>query len=109
MQPPNQTFDAALAAFVAAAQAIVDAYFARNFPNQGAVLSIDPNGKRYRRIVRASTGLGEGARSVHCFVDSTNGDVLYPAGWKGPAKHARGNIYAANPVSGMGPHGARTL
>lgn len=31
-------------------------------------------------------------RRVHSFVDRTNGDILYAAGWKGPAKHARGNV-----------------
>lgn len=31
-------------------------------------------------------------RSAHTFVDTTNGDVLKPASWKTPAKHARGNI-----------------
>jgi hypothetical protein len=32
-------------------------------------------------------------RSVYCFVNMENGDILKPAGWKSPAKHARGNIY----------------
>jgi len=30
--------------------------------------------------------------SVHSFVDLTNGNVLKPASWRAPAKHARGNI-----------------
>lgn len=30
--------------------------------------------------------------SVHAFVDLTTGDLLMPAGWKGPAKGARGNL-----------------
>jgi hypothetical protein len=45
-------------------------------------------GNRYFKVIRGS--------SVHCFVDKTNGDVLKPASWKVPAKHARGNILDAN-------------
>ena len=48
------------------------------------------NGKRYVRIVSES---GPGSRSAFGFIDTTNGDILYAAGWKGPAKNfARGNI-----------------
>lgn len=39
-----------------------------------------------------------GARA---FVDYATGDIFKPAGWKAPAKHARGNIYSAG-------HGAET-
>ncbi len=41
-------------------------------------------GKRYSKIVVGN--------SVWCFVDKTTGDVLKPASWSAPAKHARGNI-----------------
>lgn len=52
-------------------------------------ITIDPNGKKYLRIVSEHGG----SRSVHCFVHRDNGDVLKAAGWSAPAKHARGNIY----------------
>lgn len=42
-------------------------------------------GKRYVRIVRE--------RAAHCFVDSTNGDVLKSHGWASPRHGARGNIF----------------
>jgi hypothetical protein len=32
-------------------------------------------------------------QSVFCFIDMTNGNVLKSAGWKTPAKGARGNIF----------------
>ncbi|RTL04975.1 hypothetical protein EKK58_09215 [Candidatus Dependentiae bacterium] len=32
--------------------------------------------------------------SVFAFVDLSNGDILKPATWAKPAKHARGNIYS---------------
>jgi hypothetical protein len=44
-------------------------------------------GARYVRISRDN--------SAHAFIDRTNGDVLMPATWRSPAKHARGNIFDA--------------
>ncbi len=44
-------------------------------------------GKRYARI--ATTGIN---RSVFCFVDMSNGDILKSASWKAPAKGARGSV-----------------
>jgi hypothetical protein len=50
------------------------------------------------------------SRRSHVFVDRTNGDVLKCESWKKPAKHARGNIFAAdNGLSKMGPYGAEYL
>ena len=43
-------------------------------------------GKKYIRIVID--------KAAYAFIDTTNGDVLKPAGWSSPAKHARGNIFA---------------
>jgi len=62
-------------------------------------------GSRYVRVLPVP--LDQGSRSVHCFVDKTNGDVLMAAGWKAPEKNPRGNIFAAdNGLSRMGPFGA---
>lgn len=87
-----ENFNEKLAAFVAGAQKLVDAQY--NDPAKGMVfdrkLEIDPRGQRFIRIAVAERGQN---RSVWCFVDTTNGDVLKPAGWKKPAKHARGNIF----------------
>lgn len=55
----------------------------------GYSFTVDTGGRKYIRIVMVVPG---GGRSVHAFVDKTNGDLLMPAGWKGPAKGARGNI-----------------
>lgn len=43
------------------------------------------DGKRYSKIVYNG--------SVYAFIDKSNGDVLKPASWNAPAKHARGNIF----------------
>lgn len=102
-----QDFNTALSTFLAGAQKIVDDHFATNFPSLTVpTLTADP-GRRYVRIVKSQYG---NDRSVHCFVDTTNGDVLKAAGWKVPAKHARGNIFNAdNGLGCMGPYGAAYL
>ena len=54
--------------------------------NQYKNIMVD-DGRRYKKIVVGS--------AAWCFVDKTTGDVLKPASWKSPAKHARGNIFDA--------------
>lgn len=94
--------------FVKSCQGIINDYFQKNFSNLiPDVLSIEP-GNRYIKIVRKSDHV-EG-RSVYCFIDKSNGDVLKAATWKAPAKHSRGNLYDdKNGVGSMGPHGAAYL
>lgn len=98
-------FDTALASFVAGCQRIVTEND-RKYDNPDLFktkIEVEP-GRRYVRIVRSDKGL---SRSAHCFVDTKNGDVLKAAGWKAPAKHARGNIFNAdNGLDCMGPYGA---
>ena len=66
-------------------------------------------GSRYVKVYKAEKA-SDGSytsRSVHSFIDRTNGDVLKAETWKAPAKHARGNIYDADfglsRVSAYGP------
>lgn len=50
-------------------------------------------GKKNARIVRAD----QSSRSVHTFIDMTNGNILKAAGWKAPAPNGvRGNIFNEN-------------
>lgn len=56
-------------------------------------------GRKYARVVAERGG-------VYCFVARENGDILKAANWKAPAKHARGNIYDADPLAGVGEYGA---
>lgn len=59
-------------------------------------------GSRYSKITVGT--------SVWCFVDKTNGDVLKPASWKAPAKHARGNIFDEhNGLKYLTPYGPAYL
>ncbi len=62
---------------------------------------VDKGNKRLRVVC---------ANSVHSFVDLASGDVLMAAGWKAPAKHARGNIYDdRNGLGNIGPYGPAYL
>lgn len=83
----KEDFDTALKKFLEFSQRVVDKDMER-FPSQWKKLEL-MNGRRYIRIV-AWNGV---QRSAWAFIDTTNGDILRPAGWKAPAKHARGNIY----------------
>ena len=55
---------------------------------EGYHFGID-EGQRYIKIWHTWNGTG---KSVHAFVDKRNGDLLKAAGWKAPAKGARGNV-----------------
>jgi hypothetical protein len=46
-------------------------------------------GDRYVRIIHAN-----GGNSAYAFIEIATGNILKPASWKSPAKHARGNIFA---------------
>lgn len=47
-------------------------------------------GRKFAKVCRVSYG----SRSVYCFIDLSNGDLLKAASWKAPAKGVRGNIFA---------------
>ena len=62
---------------------------------------------KYARIVK-TTRPGT-SRSVHCFVNLENGDILKAASWKAPARHARGNIFDSDRLKAVGAYGANYL
>ena len=99
-------FETRLQAFLTGAQAILDKYMAEHYPNNTVEKLTLGRGSRYVRIMR----VGPGTNSAWAFIDKTNGDVLKPASWKTPAKHARGNIYdESNGLSKVGPYGPAYL
>ncbi len=102
----TEAFDAALQTFIDGCQRIHTAHMER-YPNVPASVISARSGKRYVKIIMNANGVGG---SVHCFVDATNGDVLKAAGWKAPAKHARGNIFDEhNGLGSMGEYGPASL
>jgi hypothetical protein len=90
-----------LAANLVAAQSFVD--WINDLPRDGSqgtgpsipegyVWSLDRPGAKVVRIVVER----HGSKSVHAFVDLATGDLYKAAGWKAPAKGARGNIATAD-------------
>lgn len=98
------SFEAALGAWLAAAQRMIDEYFAKTYQHtKPPKLEAQAGGVRYVRIVSKDPGAKTG--SAYAFVEIATGDVLKPDGWKRPAKGARGNIYDPE-RPGVGVHGA---
>ena len=88
--------------FVSAIQTATNEHFAANLKSLVPDVISYTIGPKYVRIVktdgvspdRTAWEVGNQSRSVWGFVNLTNGDILKAAGWKAPAKHARGNIFA---------------
>lgn len=107
MAKTTPEFDAALATWLEGCNRIVaenDARFEHVKFNSRVEVE---GGRKYLRVVKRDDC---GGGSAWAFVDTTNGDVLKPASWKAPAKHARGNIYdAQNGLGSIGPYGPAYL
>lgn len=101
----EEKFEVALKSFVAGAQEIARDHAKANGFTGLAEMHFTV-GKRYIKVVRSDSGQS----SVHCFIDK-NGDVLFPATWKAPAKSKpRGNIFDEhNGLARMGPYGPAYL
>lgn len=80
-------FDKAVQGYFDGAQDIINKFFATSIsPPHKLEMS---KGRRYIKIVSHRNP----GRSVFAFIDRTNGDILKPATWNAPAKHARGNVF----------------
>lgn len=85
----SSVFDTKLSLFLNGVRAKIDAHWTSMGYTHGKPAIVTTDGHRYIRIVR-DDGV---QRSAWGFIDKSNGDVLKAAGWKVPAKHARGNIH----------------
>ena len=108
-------FQVAFDAFVVGVQNLVNEHMTRHFPTLSIpTISVDEGG-RYLKLVKTDNWNAHAgahhtpSRSVWGFVDKTNGDILKPAGWKAPAKHARGNIFNNSPLAGVNAYGPNYL
>lgn len=94
-----------LNAFCAAVDVKVAAYYVTaGYTFEPEITRVEM-GKKYARIVQHKKG--EKLGSAFCFVELSTGDIFKPAGYKAPAKHARGNI--ANGAADVGPYGPAYL
>jgi hypothetical protein len=103
--------DPAFEKWLAGCIAMVQLYQQQNYPSLPAKNLETEWGTRYIRICDVERNTGADAatrpsnrRGAWAFIDRTTGDVLKPASFKTPAKHARGNIF--DPQNGMGSMGA---
>lgn len=101
----SPVFVAKLEEFVEALQKMIDVDTKKKFPdtNINDIKLTVENGTKNVRIV--SNGVNSCHRCVWGFVKKENGDILKAAGWKAPAKHARGNIYNDEMLKGCGVYG----
>lgn len=84
----------------------IEAHTKKNFPNLTPKKVGFDKGRKFWRVWTADSV----SKSAHSFLDTETGDILKPAGWKGPAKHPRGNIFSADVgMSGVGAYGAKYL
>ena len=96
-----ENFETKLTEFMARIQEMMNKNISINPPTIQA-----ERGQRYIRIVRH----GPAEHSVYCFVEMATGDILKPAGYKTPAKHARGNILDEHGgMSWLTPYGVGSL
>ena len=101
-------FEAALATFIAGCTKISNDHREKWYPSCPEVVFSQTAGKRYVKVIRGDVSGGQ--RSVHCFVEVVTGNVLKAAGWKAPAKHARGNIFDEhNGLNRMNEYGPEYL
>lgn len=109
MDTPTATqFEIALSNFIAGAQRKLDEAYGPNYPENCKEVLVAVPGKRYTKVVRARKEGGEHG-SVYCFIDQ-NGDILKPASWRAPAKHARGNLFTLDGgLNGVGAYGPNYL
>jgi hypothetical protein len=102
---------AALDAFVAAITAKGTEYLDRSGATWG-VAFVAERGPKNIRIIRKDVynGVAQEHGSAHCFIEAATGHILKAAGYKAPAKHARGTIHT--PTFGaeyVGPYGPAYL
>jgi hypothetical protein len=103
-----EEFDKALAGFLMAAQLKLNQRYV-DFAGRTGRIQIE-SGPKYIRVISAeylANGDSGGSRSAFCFIDRESGNVLKPAGWKGPEhRNPRSNIFAddygASGVTGYG-------
>jgi hypothetical protein len=90
----EENFEICLALFLSAAQDKINVYFVTNFAGLAAPTLVLDRNRKYVRVVKEDA-IGSG-RSVYCFINTENGDIL-KGSWKAPVKKGvRGNIFSGD-------------
>lgn len=110
--PSPEQFEAALTNFLVLLQNKLDVIKSRDPRNvMHTKFELMRGPKRVRVVARdviVATGEVRGG-SAYAFIDNETGDILKPASWAAPAKHARGSIYAEDPVKCCEEHSVTYL
>lgn len=96
----NDEIDIALIKYVRAVQENHNNYMKVNYSNVSPKTLVIQKGEQFAKIIKSESGTHQ---SVYCFIalkdnetkglgKVNKGDLFKPAGWRAPAKHARGNI-----------------
>jgi hypothetical protein len=102
---PRPATDEDLAKWVGKVHDMREVERRKRFPNLDPVPLTIEKGRKYARIVCNHSN----QRLVYCFIQLDNGDILKSESWRKRAKYARGNIFAADPLGGVGVYGAAYL
>lgn len=107
----NIKFVEAFNGFIAKVEGLMDSHYSKEFPSLPKPIIGYDEGSKYIRVWKGERhSSGKISKYAYCFVDKSNGDVLKCAGWKAPAKKARGNIYSPKGgLEGVNPYGANYL
>ena len=116
----THTYDEAMENFLSKLTEDAQSYVAR-FKHMDSVVFKTDGGRKYIKVKyftdRVYTDYETGIEtivkdtrgSIHCFVDSTTGDIYKPAGWRAPYTKGnnavRGNIYDSSTYQKTDMHG----
>jgi hypothetical protein len=90
--------------FLKRMQGMVNAHYGTHYPLLALPNFQAKAGKKYVKITTNNGG------SVFAFIDAETGDILKPANFKAPAKHARGNIFdQSGGLDAITPYGVKYL
>lgn len=113
--PTAPATEADLEAFLAGAQAVCDAYMAKNFPTQATKLVLLPAHpqSKFRKVIDLNGFKNDDGTfrfndhgSAWAFIEIATGLIFKPSSYKVPAKHARGTIHTASyGAEYVGPYG----
>ncbi len=105
----DKDLNTAFNSWLAGCQKMIAEHFAKHLTNLTPDVLTVEKGSKYWRVVTNRFG-DTTNRSVYCFIDSRNGDILKSESWKRPAKTARGNILdSSNGLAQMTVYGAAYL
>lgn len=100
----DDNFSAALHSWIMSVQNLIDEQYQTSYAKLTIPKLKYSEGKRYVKIIKHD----KNNESVFAFIDLKNGDVLKPASWNAPAKHARGNLFdehgGTGEVTWLGPN-----